>query len=239
MDYSTYLSKAKQNITINKNVQRMLASFQSKNKAGTLTYDDALRLAEALSKAGAVELKKIVPLESELGAFAEQFVSPLYETMQRTTLNASKQVQTSLLKRNGLNLTAADVKEDASRLEHIVQRFKEASEYEEVSFLLGEDVATNICKSAVHDTIRQNASSMSSAGFKTKVTRSDGAGCCEWCSSMVGTYEIGKLPENFWGVHKGCSCSFDYETKDRYDRVRFTTNSDGSLSKTTESYSKR
>ena len=68
-----------------------------------------------------------------------------------------------------------------------------------------------------------------------RISRSDGSGCCDWCARVVGTYDsFDKLPDNFWGIHRGCSCVIDYRVGKTKSKIHFDTDENGKLSKVTE-----
>lgn len=219
-------------LSSDRNVQTNVSLLNKKLKSGNATFTDVSKLAESLAKPTAKGLLANVP-ETEFAEYAEQIVAPIYTATQKTVLNAGKKVQKQMLRKAKLGIEPVDVETDLSRVKHIVERFKEAESVDTVSFLLEEYVAENVLKSAVTDTIKENAQRLSNMGFETYVTRSDGAGCCDWCASMVGTYELNNLPDDFWRVHKGCSCTFEYKSKDTHDKISFSTNEKGQLTKET------
>lgn len=232
-DYSNLRNQLLNDLSKDKNVQQSVSIINKKLKTGKATFNDVTKLAVALSKPTSKGLSDNVPV-GDMVAYAEEVVAPVYTASQRTVLAAGKKVQKGMLKRANLGIEPADVLEDKSRIVHIVGRFRAAESIDTVAFLLGEDVAENILRGAVTDTISENARNLNNMGFETYVTRSDGAGCCDWCASKVGTYKIGDLPDDFWAVHKGCSCTFEYKTKDTHSRIAFETNDKGKMKKVTE-----
>lgn len=231
-DYSTLRKQLLNELLHDKGVLQSVSSMQKKIKSGNATFSDVSKLAKSLAKTVSQKLGSNVPTEDIVG-YAEEIVAPLYTKAQKTVLTAGKEVQKGYLKKANLKINPAEVKPDASRIKHIVGRYREAESIDSVSFLLGEDVAENILKAAVTDTIKVNARQLSNMGFKTYITRID-TGCCDWCASKVGTYTIEDLPEDFWQVHKNCSCSFEYHSKDTHDRISFATDESGKITKVTE-----
>lgn len=236
-DYSTLASLALKQIKSSPGLLKEFQSLALKNKKGTIRYKDALSFSEKLGTEASKIIARLIEDGStlELEAFAEQFIAPVYTSLQNTTIAVSKNVQQTLNEQNGLALNVADVKSDKSRIRHIVARYREAESFDTVSFLLGEDVIQNITRSAVDDNLKGNADLQSNAGFDVTITRSDGSGCCDWCASKVGTYKRGEEPKDFWAVHKNCSCSFEYSSKMRglYNKITFSTDSTGKMAKNT------
>lgn len=238
MDYSILKSSVLKELKNNASLQKQLKAIAIKCQKGTVGYRDALDFSELLGEKSAQLIKKHIG-DGEglvLSEFAEQFIEPLYTEIQRTALTATKAVQRNINTRNGLGINASDVKPDKSRVQHIVARYREAESFDTVSFLLGEDVIENITRSAVNDSIRASAYDQERAGFKVVMVRTDGSGCCDYCSGLVGTYERGHEPDDFWKVHKGCSCEFEYHSSitGSNHKISFSTNSEGKLTKNTK-----
>lgn len=87
----------------------------------------------------------------------------------------------------------------------------------------------NINNSMFTDYVKANAEFRSRAGLKVYVIRSDGAGCCEWCSNLVGKYVYPDVPKDVWRRHKRCSCEITYvnEKVGTYDRISYSDRKDG------------
>lgn len=232
MDYSTLKKNIQNDISSDRQLNGIILKLRHKLKNETATYDDVTEFAKHLGNVTSKCLLKYGIPEEELGTYAEEIVAPIYRSMQKTSISASKMVQKLMNETNGIGLLPAEVATDESRLVHIINRFKEASSPKDVSFLVGGNVSQNIARGAVTDSIRANARLTSAAGLKSYVRR-EGNGCCAWCDSMTGIYEIGDEPDDFWRVHRDCTCSFDYKYEGHHSRVSFTTEN-GIMTKVTE-----
>lgn len=234
-DYSTLKQQVLNEIKNDSGLKAQLRSLQKKIDAGTATYEDVTYLSKRLGGVTASRLKaNAIEVTAEtLGEYADELLLPVYETMQKTSIAASKQVQRIYNKKAGIGLNPAEVSTDKSRLAHIAKRFKEATDFEDVAFLIGADVAENIARGAVIDSLKANAEQFEDAGIETYVIR-DGVGCCEWCESMTGVYEISNINDDFWRVHKNCTCTFDYRTRNKRTRITYSTSDDGKMTKNTE-----
>lgn len=169
-------------------------------------------------------------VDEELEAFAVECLAPVYRQCQNTMLNYSKKVQIIYNEKAGIQLNPVDVPRDESRIAHIIERFNGDESFETLKFLTESDVVRSITRGVVTDTIRENARFQEDAGLKVTISRS-GSGCCDWCASMVGTYDsIHDLPDDFWLVHRGCTCEINYFG----DKIRYKTGNDGRISKITE-----
>lgn len=174
--------------------------------------------------------------EEELAAFASDCLAPVYKSAQNTVLNACKRVQQLYNDQAGIGLKPVDVETDESRIQHIIERFNEASNYEEVEFLTNANVARSITRGAVQDSMRRNAKFQEDSGLNIRISRSDGSGCCAWCSTVTGTYDsFEALPDDFWLIHRGCSCVIDYKVGKTHDKIKYITWENGYLEKVTES----
>lgn len=174
--------------------------------------------------------------EEELAAFASKCLAPVYKSAQNTVLNACKRVQQLYNDQAGIGLKPVDVETDESRIQHIIERFNEASNYDEVEFLTNANVARSITRGAVQDSMRRNAKFHEDSGLNIRISRSDGSGCCAWCSTVVGTYDsFDALPDDFWLIHRGCSCVIDYKVGKTHDKIKYITWENGYREKVTES----
>ena len=168
-----------------------------------------------------------VPAE-ELGAFGKEVVAQVYSQEQKTMLSVCSKVQKQINKDAGLEINPVEVKQDVLRIQHIVQRFEEASSFDEVSFLVGENVAQSIARSAVNDSMGDNIDFQEDAGLQTLIVRTDGGGCCDWCASVCGEFHSrAELPEDFWRIHRNCSCVIDYRVGKTNQKIKYKTNKDG------------
>jgi len=238
MDYSTLKNSVLKELKNSPSLRSELRKLSAKCSKGTAKYVDAVKFSEKLGIESARLIKDTLQNGEEivLSEFAEQFIAPVYTSLQKTTLSATKNVQKSINKKNGLSINPSEVKADGSRVKHIVARYREAESFDDVSFLLGKDVIKNITRAAVSDTIRTNASDQQRAGFKVTLVRTDGTGCCDYCSGLVGSFVKGQEPDDFWKVHKGCSCEFEYhsELSGAHHKISFSSNDEGKLKKNTE-----
>lgn len=222
MDYSTLRSEISSDIAKDKQLNNEIQKLYKKLVNNTATYADVTEFSKHLGRVTSKTLVKYGIPEEDFGTWAEQIVAPLFRQMQKTSIEASSMVQKLMNETHGLGISPAKVPTDESRITHLVRRFKEASDVKDVSFLVGSDVAENIARGAVTDSIRRNAEQAKEMGIKSYVVR-EGNGCCAWCDSMTGIYAIGAEPKDFWRVHKDCTCSFEYKYEKTHTRIDFAT----------------
>lgn len=207
-----------------------------KNK--TATYNTVAEYSKVLGDVASASIARNIAegiADDELAAFAQECLAPIYRQCQDTMLNACTNVQTLYNEQAGISLKPVAVQRDESRIAHIIDRFNEAETFDAVKFLTNANVARSITRGAVNDSMKANSKFQSDSGLKTRISRSDGAGCCEWCATMVGTYDsVDKLPSDFWRIHRGCTCVIDYRVGKTNNRLSFKSNNNGRLEKVTE-----
>lgn len=64
----------------------------------------------------------------------------------------------------------------------------------------------NIVQSFYDNFLKSNADFRSKAGFKMTVIRESIGKCCDWCQSLVGTYDYDSRPSDIYARHKNCTC---------------------------------
>lgn len=208
-----------------------------KIKSGAVNYVDLGLYSKALGDVVSQKIAKYVGdgiPDEELEEFSSKLLIPTYKQMQRTTLGACKSAQLVINKAAGIGLIPVDVALDESRTIHIQERFEEAETFDEVAFLTNSNVARSISRGAVNDSIRANANAQERAGLGILLSRYDGSGCCDWCSSVTGTFtSFDSLPDGFWAIHRGCSCTIDYKVGRTQSQLKYLTDDKGRLTKVT------
>lgn len=232
-DYGALKTQILNEVKKNKALTAELIKINKLANQKKLTYNDVRKFSSDFGRLVGTLLQKNVSdvPANELLEFASHALSPLCQNVQNTTINMCDKVQSIFLDNANIGLKPIHIKNDSSRINHIIERFQGATDFSEVSFLLSPDVLENIANGAVTDSMKANAEFMDSAGMETYVTRSDGAGCCEWCDSMCGTFAIHDIPDDFWRVHKGCSCEFEYHSRSTHSKITFSTTTSGTMQK--------
>lgn len=236
MDYSTLKQQIVDDIRKDSDASsKALKKLIQEEKANYQTAAEYSKVfGDSISKSIVKNIADGIP-DDELGQFASECLAPIYRQGQDTMINACKKVQELYNKQAGISLKPADVKRDESRIQHIVERFNEAESFDKVKFLTNSNVARSITRGAVQDSMKANSKLQEDAGLKIRISRSDGSGCCDWCASVVGTYDsFESLPDDFWLIHRGCSCVIDYRVGSTRNKISFKTDEKGYLSKVTE-----
>lgn len=239
MDYSILKQQILNDIKSDQEGIRNAEIIKTEIKNNNASYVDAGEYSKTLGDSVSKNIQKNIPEggipAEELGTFADECLAPVYRESQKTMLNLCNGIQKNYNQNAGIGLNPVNVKQDESRIEHIIERFDEAEDYEEVKFLTGENVARSITRGAVTDCIRENAKFHEDSGLKTRISRSDGSGCCNWCAGLVGTYDsIDKLPSDFWAIHRNCNCVIDYNVGKTNAKIKFKTQNSKTIKETEE-----
>lgn len=226
-DFSSLRNQIFDDIKQNKTVATSQQRINAQLKNGTANYKSAADFSKALGSAVGDSFKKNVTdvPANELGQFAKDVVAPVYSQEQKTMLSVCSKVQKQVNKDADIDINPLEIKQDVSRIRHIVQRFEEASTFAEVSFLLGSNVAQSIARGAVNDSMKDNIDFQEDVGLQTLIVRTDGGGCCDWCASLCGEFNSrAELPDDFWRIHRNCSCVIDYRVGKTNQKIKYTTN---------------
>lgn len=161
---------------------------------------------------------------AELGANLAKAVKQGYSA----TAYYTKQIMQDTLKAAGTGLKAIEPKLDESRLVHLSEKIIEGK-----TELIAKDTFQNVAYAAVSDTIEANSRFDSRAGLQTMLVRDAGGGCCAWCESLAGIFEYGKQPDDFFAVHKDCTCVIEYHVNKTHTRITYKQDEKGNLRKNT------
>ena len=133
----------------------------------------------------------------------------------------AKNVQGNINAKAKIGMKALEPHIDDTRITSLLEKLTT----EDAKWLLDSDVVKNIARSAVTDTIQANARIQSEADLYSYIERDTGAGCCDWCESVAGRYLYGEQPDDFFRVHKDCTCSITYmPSKERWQKITYGSN---------------
>jgi len=142
----------------------------------------------------------------------------------------SKSLQANINSNKKIGMKVLEPRLDPDRLDSFLTKLQT----EDAKFLLERNAMQSVARAGVTDTIEANARIQSEAGLYAYIERDTGSGCCAWCESMAGRYIYGQQPNDFFQVHKDCTCTITYEpSKQKMQRISYGT-SNGKMSKRTE-----
>lgn len=215
-----------------KKIQQIYKSIADGDKVNFLT---ATKYAKQIGVLSSDVLTKLLGADFENMPWDEAietlFPSLCYAYEDVAAVSAS--VQQSINVANGFNIKALSAETDKNRIFNMLEKIADTEQA--AGWLIGDDVLSNLMRSAVTSTIERNAEFLENAGGHAYLSRTAVGGCCDWCDTQCGVFEFGKQPEYFWAVHKDCNCVIDYvPSKERRSRVSFETRADGTLRKITK-----
>lgn len=212
----------------NKYIQDLIAKFEN----GKASLSEIDSITKATGYALKVAITKNV--SENAAAFADE--DTLLEILDGTfhdnyeLINeVAASVQKNLDKKQGINIKPQKADFPQDRIENLAKftAGKDLSEEKALSEF-GASIE-NINNSIYTDYVQTNAKFRYEAGLRVYVIRTDGAGCCEWCSNLVGKYEEPNIPKDVWRRHKRCSCEITYvnEKTGARDRITYSDSKNG------------
>lgn len=171
---------------------------------------------------------------------AESTVIPMLKEVHSMVNKEVEVVQSQIFQNLGLNIQPQLPKFNEDRATNLIDRLTEyQTEDEDIDvsnneWLLDDDSMVNFFRSEQNDAMELNSEFAEDAGLTSYITRSSGAGCCDWCDSMSGTYIYGDQPDDFFLMHKNCTCEINVRfSRTRWTRITFDT-VDGKMVKNTQ-----
>lgn len=214
------------NVLHSSEFSRLVGVMQNSTK-----YSDAEAYAGEVGKALSQALKNVLTPSSLPDGklyynIAEDTVIPSLRRAVELINKYSGQVQRNI--NSSIRIPFKDITPqfDIDRAHNLIDRLTEyVTEGEEQNeWLLDEDVISSFTRSAVDDSIKANAAFEDEAGLTAYIVRSSSGNCCAWCESMVGTFEYGKQPEDFFQVHKDCTCTIELvPSRTKWSRIETFT----------------
>ena len=145
---------------------------------------------------------------------ARKVVDPLMNQNYQLISENATAVQEILNRQAGLHIKAQKPKLNQGRIDGIVQRLADSEQFDDIKWILKEPII-NFSQSVIDDAIKANADFQHQAGLKPKIIRTANAGCCEWCSRVVGEYDYSRnMPKDVFRRHRNCRCETNYHPGD-------------------------
>lgn len=229
-------------------IKKVLDSFEEKAKTvndmfknAKWDFVNASMYSNSIGAKASSVLEEFIPnaLDNELITLEESkaIIGTVMKRSSNLCLEASVKAQNLLNEEQkiGLQTKRPNLEEINSRILNLTKKYASYEDHAEGDWLLKKPVQENFTKSVVVDTLKQNCKLHSAAGITTRsYIKRQGVGCCDYCKSLVGEYEIGKAPDEIWSFHKGCTCSIEYVTPFRKEKITFETDENGRTAKITE-----
>lgn len=191
---------------------RRLATVSKRIRDGTATQIDGHAYAERLGKDASRALQEVLTAERLPDGklyynIATRTVIPTLENNQRLINEAATQIQKGIDAKQGLRIGSISPKFPIERINGLIDKMTaDDIELEEALRWIGEPIVNN-SESFMDDFVRENAEFRYNAGLKATITRVADSKCCDWCSSLEGTFDYGSAPEDIYRRHEFCRCS--------------------------------
>lgn len=189
---------------------------------GVATYEDATAYAEEVGSIWSKALGHNLNIETLPDGklyfnIANKTIRPALVEDYEAVAEFTEQLQNLLNQSAKIGLKSVVPKINDDRIRNLIDKI--ASQYDVFSstdWLIGSDVLANYSRAVVSDFVEENAKLQKDAGLHSWIERIEGAGgCCDWCRRMVGKYTYGEQPDDFFRVHKDCTCSIEFHPSKR------------------------
>lgn len=202
---------------LNKNLR--VKELEKKLAKGKTTYSEAneysIEVGKALSQSFKNNLSsEILPDGKMYYNIADRIIQDRLKNNHKLISKFSKETQTQLNKKAGLNIQGVAPEINQNRIDGIVNRISEEEKYDDIKWILDEPVI-NFSQSIVDETINANVKLHHKLGLQPKIVRTSTGKCCDWCSEVVGTYRYpDEVPDEIYKRHRYCRCKVDYHPGD-------------------------
>lgn len=175
-----------------------------------MTYADANEYAIEVSNTLADIYHRDRPLAKTLSdAMAKDLIEPALKNNQHLIADVSAKAQQALNDKLGIGIKAIKPKVVQDRIDGLVTEIVNKG-YEKIEKSFS-DQLVNYGQSVVDDTVQTNADFHYKAGLRPRIMRRAESKCCEWCSSLGGSYEYPDVPKDVYRRHANCRCSVEYD----------------------------
>ena len=182
---------------------------------GRGTYETANRLAKRVGETLGKVLKSHEPIENIDEWDYVNLIPQSLGLNQQIIVDACRDVQNGLYKKNGFGIKYEEPKFDWNRINGLIDELRNNPEFKNIekSFF---DQLTNFSENIVDDSIRDNVGRLYRSGIRTMIVRQAEAGACKWCQEVAGSYDYSQVRNtgnDVWRRHENCHCVIDYVTE--------------------------
>ena len=182
---------------------------------GRGTYETANRLAKRVGETLGKVLKSHEPIENIDEWDYVNLIPQSLGLNQQIIVDACRDVQNGLNKKNGFGIKYEEPKFDWNRINGLIDELRNNPEFKNIekSFY---DQLVNFSENIVDDSIRDNVGRLYRSGIRTMIVRQAEFRACEWCREVAGSYdyaEVRNTGNDVWRRHENCHCIIDYVTE--------------------------
>lgn len=186
-------------------------------KSGKATYNQAqqyaIEVAKLIGKAYETHVTSAVLPDGKMYYnIASRLIPASVDENYNLVADYAKRVQAEMNRKAGLGIKAQKAAYDADRVDGLVELATKGKQFDDVRPQLIRAVET-FSQSVVDDTVRANVDFQGRAGLRPVVRRTSTGRCCDWCRTMVGTYEY-PVAREVYRRHENCRCGVTYDPGD-------------------------
>ena len=212
------LSKMRTVFTQKRETDARIRAIRGKLDAKTATQADVADYTDRLGELLRDTLRETLtpealPNETLYYNILQDTVGVMLKNAHRRVNEAAIEAQKAVDEAQGLHLNAEAAPYPQKRAEDLFYKVgAPGTPYETAMKRLAEPVAT-LTRAFHDDHIRHNADVRFRAGMGPKIVRTAHFNCCEWCSSLAGTYDYEDVRDpgnDVFRRHERCKCTVSY-----------------------------
>lgn len=196
---------------------RKAAAVVKKVEAGKATYRDVDQYAEAVGGAlqdafAATVTSEVLPGGKMHYNIADGLIQHTLEANHEMVAAVAATVQEQLNQSAGIGLKAVSPQLDQEYIDKLKGVATSKETYDDVARMVSTALKTYTQKVA-DDSVRSNFEFQSKAGLSPKIQRTSFGKCCDWCDSLVGTYDyadVRNTGNDVYRRHARCNCIVEY-----------------------------
>lgn len=192
----------------------IIKGIRAKLENGTATYQDAYKYSFEVGNIRAKVLKNninssMLPDGMMYFNIADRIVRESLMDDYELIANVSEIAQSIYNADNGIGLAAIKPSFNEENAMGIINRIT-SEPYDDIAWIL-DDPLKIFDSGVVDETIQVNSQFQYDSGIDTSVVRIPAFRCCEWCSSLGGTYTYPDVPRDVFKRHDNCKCTVSYK----------------------------
>jgi hypothetical protein len=193
----------------------ILRSLYARINAGKATQADAQQFVIELGRLTADVFHRNVKAEDLPDGklyynIASRIIPPILEQNYGITCDVMAQVIDAQNRQAGIGIKFQRPEFDEQKSHELAWVASQAEQFADVQDMVANSLGAN-ARDVSNECVKKNADFGYDAGFSPKIVRDDHGGCCEWCASMAGTYDLKSAPKDVWATHANCTCTIEYD----------------------------
>lgn len=193
----------------------ILKSLYAKISSGRASQEDAQKFVIELGRLTADVFHRNVNAEDLPDGklyynIANRIIPPILEQNYGITCEVMAQVIEAQNRQAGIGIRFQKPEFDEQKSHELAWVASQAEQFADVQDMVANSLGAN-ARDVSNECVKKNADFGYDAGFSPKIVRDDHGGCCEWCASLAGTYDLRNAPKDVWATHANCTCTISYD----------------------------